>query len=262
MAEKKVVSIEDRIPKLKQARKKKANRRLIFYLSLFFILIGMVVYLQSPLSHVHEVEVSGNIYIDKEKISSLTELSSNDNFWGVKTTRVKEKVMNHPEIKSVAVSKKFPSTIKIVVEEYNRVGYVKNGSEYFALLENGDSLTSSPLHSIPGDAPLLLNFSKQTYLQEMTKELSRLPNSIVNLISEIHWQPTDGNPYKIWMFMNDGFEVDGSIRNFSSAMKSYPSISAQLDPEIKGVIHMANGGAVFNPYKTPQNEENQDEVEG
>ena len=39
MEKKNVVSIEDRIPKLKEARKKKANRRLHF-LSIYFFLLN------------------------------------------------------------------------------------------------------------------------------------------------------------------------------------------------------------------------------
>ncbi|MCD8500622.1 MAG: hypothetical protein LRY71_01750 [Bacillaceae bacterium] len=39
MDKQKIVSLEDRIPKLKQQRKQRANRRLIIYLSTFFFAI-------------------------------------------------------------------------------------------------------------------------------------------------------------------------------------------------------------------------------
>ncbi|MDC3416478.1 cell division protein FtsQ/DivIB [Aquibacillus salsiterrae] len=266
MAEKKVVSIEDRIPKLKQARKKKANRRLIFYLSLFFILIGLVGYLQSPLSRVHTIEVSGNNYVDEEDIIDLSGLSTSQNYFSVNTDEVESKVKKHLEIEKVSVSRKFPSTIIISVEEFSRIAYIQEDNDFYPLLENGATLKSYPLETMPGDAPLLVNFTKQTYLQEMTKELSELPSSITNLISEVHWQPSEGNPYKVWLFMSDGFEVDGSIRNFANTMKAYPSISAQLDRSTKGVIRMADGGAVFDPYENIEKQgndgENEDEVEG
>lgn len=260
MDDKNVVSIEDRIPKLKQARKKKANRRLIFYLSIFFILISIVIYLQSPLSHVHNIEITGNQYIEDDEVKKLSELSKDDNFWNVNKKEIKSRIEEHPEISSIAVSKTFPTTVSIHVEELQRVGYVREEGTYYPLLENGKRLESYPLTLIQGDAPLLTDFTKQTYLQDMTKEMQNLPKSIINLISEIYWRPSEGNPYRIWLYMNDGYEVEASIRNFSNTMKAYPSIVSQIDVDSKGVIHMGDGGAVFNPYKNPA-EENEDETE-
>src|SRR5690625_7485112 len=83
MSEKNVVSIEDRIPKLKQERKKKANRRLIFYLSIFFLLVSLVVYLQSPLSNVKTINVTGNNVLSKEEIIQLSELTKQTNIWEI-----------------------------------------------------------------------------------------------------------------------------------------------------------------------------------
>ncbi|MRH42167.1 FtsQ-type POTRA domain-containing protein [Aquibacillus halophilus] len=266
MSQKKIVSIEDRIPKLKQERKKKANRRLIFYLSIFFVLISIVVYLQSSLSQVHYVEVYGNNYVADQDITTLSEITTNDNFWSVSKESSEQRVGKHPEIKEVSISKKFPTTIIINVQEFERIGYVKKDNSYFPLLEDGLLLTSQSLNSIKGDAPLLTNFNKQTYLEELIGEIQNLPESIVDLISEISWAPTEGNPYKILMYMNDGFEVEGSIRNLSKTMKSYPSIVGQLDPDSEGIIHIGVG-AYFESYRNneevePTQEENQDEVEG
>lgn len=264
MSQKKVVSIEDRIPKLKQARKKKANRRLIFYLSIFFILISIVIYLQSPLSHVHIVNISGNKYLEDKTIKNLSQITSDDNFWGVDKEKIENLVGKHPEIKLVKVTKSFPSSVNVKVEEFNRVGYIKQDSTYFPLLENGNRLESSPLKLLRGDAPLITNFTKQTYLQELTKELQLLPDTVVAIISEIQWKPTEGNPYKILIYMNDGYEVDASIRNFAKSMRAYPSIVSQLDPATEGIIHVGDGGAIFDPYDSEQLEqkENHDEVEG
>ncbi|SDJ74149.1 cell division protein FtsQ/DivIB [Sediminibacillus albus] len=268
MKEKKVVSIEDRIPKLKQARKKKANRRLIFYLSVFFVLISIVVYLQSPLSQVNNIEINGNQYINNQEIQSLSGLSTDDNFWSVDTDEVVDKISGHPVVEKVEVDKQFPTTIQVTVQEFARVGYVKKDDSFYPVLENGNSLIDNKMKTAKGDAPLLNGFDKETYLQEMTKELQRLPSNIVDLISEITWVPTEENPYRIALYMNDGYEVEGSIRNFSNKMKSYPSIVAQLEPGSEGIIHIGVG-AYFESYqeqeekKEAESEEGeQDEAEG
>ena len=78
-------------------------------------------------------------------------------------------------------------------------------------------VTTSNLHN-KGDGPLLINFKDEQYLQRMAVELSKIPVDIFNLISEISWEPTEKNKYKILLYMNDGFIVDATIRNFSNKM--------------------------------------------
>lgn len=88
----------------------------------------------------------------------------------------------------------------------------------------------------------------------MSKELSNLPNNILNIISEIHWTPTDKNKNDITLYMTDGFMVQSSIRNFSEKMKVYPSIASQLEPGSEGIIHIGVG-AYFEPFNQEITEE-------
>ncbi|WP_077326015.1 cell division protein FtsQ/DivIB [Virgibacillus siamensis] len=248
MAKKKIVSIEDRIPRLKQERKKKANRRLIFYLSVFFILISIIVYLQSPLSHVKTIEVDGNSYTSDKQIKELSGISDDTNIWMINEEDVVRTVGKNPIVKSVDVSKDFPWTIKIQVSEYDYVGYIKKNGNYFPVLGNGSILADLKKETANGDAPIMLDFSNEKYLKNMANQLNKLPDSILKLISEIHWKPTDDNQNKILLYMNDGYIVDGTIREFAEKMKSYPSIVSQIQPGKKGIVHLGVG-AYFEAFK-------------
>ncbi|MEI3606720.1 FtsQ-type POTRA domain-containing protein [Pseudogracilibacillus sp. SE30717A] len=240
MEKKKIVSIEDRIPKLKEARKKKANRRLLFYLSIFFLLISIIIYLQSPLSYIKNIEVNGNDVIKKEDVVKLSGLTTSSNIWVMNKQSIIDSMESHPIIETVEVERKLPQTVQLKIKEYNIVGYIKSDLEFHPVLENGMIITTSNLNNI-GDGPLLNNFNDEQYLQRMVSELSKLPPDIFDLISEISWEPTDKNKYKIMLFMNDGFMVDATIRNFASKMAAYPSIVSQLDPKEKGIVHMGVG---------------------
>src|SRR5699024_12480160 len=110
---------------------------------------------------------------------------------------------------------------------------------YYPLLEDGELLTSEPMQNI-GDEPLFLNFDEQDYLKRLTKEIEDVPDEIFNLISEITWNPTEKNKYKITLYMNDGFVVTTTIRNFASKMKEYAAILSQLETE-QGVHHKEVG---------------------
>jgi len=252
MKKKQIVSIEDRIPKLKHARKKKANRRLIFYLSIFFFLISIIVYLQSPLSYVRTIHVTGNTSINEEEVIKQSKLTDNTNIWTINKTKIKENISENPVVESVEVNRKLPWTLEIQIEEYDRVGYIKKEGFFYPVMGNGKTLTAEQ-KTMHGDAPLIMDFTDDSYLQRMTKELEKLPEGIFNLISEVHWKPTEENKNKILLYMNDGFIVDGTIREFADKMQVYPSIVSQLEAGSKGIIHIGVG-AYFESFDQPSEE--------
>ncbi|MFC3040246.1 cell division protein FtsQ/DivIB [Virgibacillus xinjiangensis] len=257
MSQEKIVSIEERIPKLKQARKKKSNRRLVFYLSIFFILISVIIYLQSPLSHVREVVVNGNSLLEEEEVIRQSGLDDSTNIWTIDKPGITSALTSNPMVESAEISRKFPWTVKISLQEYKRIGYIKEESSYFPVLGNGRVLTQ--LENVPfkGDAPLLFNFTEEEHLHRMTAELDQLPHSLLNLISEIHWQPNESSKNNILLYMNDGYVVSGSIRSFAEKMQVYPSIVSQLDPDSEGIIHIGVG-AYFEELGTGEAEEGQE----
>ncbi|GGJ86660.1 cell division protein DivIB [Lentibacillus kapialis] len=261
MGKKNVVSIEDRIPTLKQERKKKANRRLIFYLSIFFLLISIIVYLQSPLSDVRTIAVSGNSFVSDEKVIEQSGIAKGKNIWTINEAEASRAIKGNPVIHKADVNARLPWKVDITVTEFNHVGYAVQNESYYPILGTGQILKDKEQQTASGDAPLLIDFSDEDYLTEMTHELKRLPESILKLISEIHWQPTDDNERKIKLYMNDGYIVDGTIRNFADNMSVYPSIVSQLDTESKGIIHIG-AGTYFEKFTTSEEENSEEEESG
>jgi cell division protein FtsQ len=247
----KVISIEDRIPKLKKIRKRKANRRLILLLSLFFILIGCVLYFLSPLSHVKNVVVNGNRYLSDEQIIKLSDIDSNQSIWKIDTGEVAAHLKGNPEIKSASITPVFPNTVKLTVTEHNKVAYLSKGKHFYPILENGKILDGLESTEIPVFAPVLLDFKEGVVLNKLVKELIKLPEEIQNSISEIHHTPTKTDQYHITMYMNDGFEVSATSLTLSDKMKHYASIISQLNPDVKGVIDL-EVGSFFKAYQVPE----------
>lgn len=240
MEKENIVSIEDRIPKLKEARKKKANRRLVFYLSIFFLLISIIVYLQSPLSQVKHIEVNGNLVLSDEDVVKKSGLTLDTNIWMVRKKGLKGKVEELPVVNEVEVHRKLPQTIQLDVKEHQIIGYMKVKDAYHPLLQNGKIISNGDITN-QGNGPVLHDFKDDVYLERIAAELNDIPDDISNMISEITWVPTKKNKYKIMLYMNDGFIVEATIRNFAAKMKAYPSIVSQLDEEAKGIIHMGVG---------------------
>lgn len=240
MEEKKVISIEDRIPRLKEERKKKANRQLIFYLSIFFLLISFIVYLQSPYSKVKEIKVAGNDILNDEEVIEWSSVTTDTNIWTLEYRSMKNEIANHPLIQSVEMKRKLPQTIHITVKEHDIVGYVQENNKFYPVLKDGTVKLNYEMNR-RGDQPHLINFKEEEYLEKIATELSEIPDHIVELISEVVWEPTKKNKNNITLYMNDGFIVHATLRDFSNKMKNYPSIIAQLDPKEKGIVHMGVG---------------------
>ncbi|WP_223700315.1 cell division protein FtsQ/DivIB [Sutcliffiella deserti] len=250
----KVVTLEDRVPKLKEQRKQKANRRLIFYLSLFFILISLIIYSQSSLSKVSDIDVSGNRHVTDEEIIKLSKITRETSIWRVDEEKASISILQHKELKEAEVNKVFPNKVNITVGEYNRIAYIFEEGAYYPVIENGKILEAVGQDALPDDAPLMMNWKEGNKVEEFISELMKLPDSIIYAISEIHHTPTDIDPYHITLFMNDGYEVSATVRDFSAKMTNYPSLVAELDPNLKGIINI-EVGTFFKPYESVGDEE-------
>lgn len=257
---KNIVSIEDRIPKLKEARKKKANRRLIFYMTLFFFLISIIVYLQSPLSHVKTIDIQNNTFVADEEIVESIEIDTKTNIWTVDVAKTEDKLRENPIIDEAIVTKKLPWTISIDIVEKQIIGFVENQANFYPVLENGETLETAAYSHFNGDAPLLIGFTDKEYLSKIASELNSLPKGILDLISEVHWEPEEDNKNNIFLYMNDGFIVQGAIRDFAEGMTAYPSVVSQLDPEVKGIIHVGVG-VYFEAFAEEDEDTSDEEVE-
>lgn len=243
----KVIEIEDRIPKLKAERKRKANRRLIFYVSTFFLLILIVIYLQSPLSRVGNVVIEGNQFTADSDILKAGNLSNETNFWNLSiqevTTKLEESI---PQIEKVTVKRNFPNHLTIQIKEFSRVAYLKDEKFFLPVIETGDVLAPLTGNEVPTQAPILTNWD-ETNVDDIAQQLKELPQSIIQRISEIELVPSDVFAYDVTLYMNDGFEVRSTIRDFAKKMKNYPIVVQQIEEGKKGIIHL-NLSYYFEEY--------------
>jgi cell division protein FtsQ len=242
----KVISLEDRVPNLKLQRRKKANRRLLSLLIIFFLLFLSIVYFQSPLSHVRKINIVGNSVYTDEQLTALSGITKKTNIWKVNEEKIEKKINKLVEIKSVKVKTQLPSQVTMQIEEWDRIAYIMTKGQMFPVLENGEILKEKSAGTTI-DSPVLVDFSSSKMTKEMIIALNKIPEEVLNSISEIHYSPKKTDQYHIELFMNDGFEVSASLRSFSEKMSHYPEIARQLDPKIKGVIDM-EVGSFFKAY--------------
>jgi cell division protein FtsQ len=254
MSNDKIIPIEDRIPKLKQNRRKRANRLFVMYILIFFILMVGIIYFQSPLSEVSEIHIKGNRYVSEGEIINRSKIKKGDGFWKIDLEETSHMIESHPEIAKVRSKRSYPNKISIQITERKRIGYLMEGSTIYPILDNGVIMRKRSVTSTPGDAPIFINWENGDAIQEMAAQLTKIPEEINNLISEIKYDPTPSDPMHITLFMNDGYKVSATIRNFSEKVTAYPSIVENIPEGTKGVIDL-EVGYYFRPYDNLDREE-------
>lgn len=252
----KVITLEDRIPKLKEQRRQKANRRLIFYISIFFLLILVIVYFVSPIGHVGKITVNGNHYVSDKVILNASQLAAETSFWDADPATLEHKIEQVKEIESAKVTRHFPNKISIQVTEYDRVAYLKKDAQFYPILENGERLSALSKQEIPTGAPILVNWPKGEKLEAMAAQVQKLPEPIVHRISEIYFTPTENFPKGITVYMNDGLEVRARIDDFARKMTKYPEIASKINPGTKGILYM-RVGTYFKEYRNEEASSNE-----
>ncbi|TCP29093.1 cell division protein FtsQ [Scopulibacillus darangshiensis] len=253
MPEKKVIPIEDRIPKLKQQRRQKANRRFIFYITVFFILILAVIYFESPLSTISKITIEGNHYTPKQKVLKESGLSTDSHYWDIEPDKVAARIEKLPTVQSVDIQKVFPSNVTIKVKEFQRIAYLDKDGSYIPILENGSLLPRLGKGQLPINAPLLIGWKQDEHLKNMAKQLSKSPQAIIHNISEIHPAPKKGGDETVMLYMNNGLKILANISNFSEKILAYPGIAEKLPKGTKGIVHL-QVGAYFKPDQAQKKE--------
>ncbi|AXF55471.1 cell division protein FtsQ/DivIB [Salicibibacter kimchii] len=258
MGDRKVVSANERIPALKEQRKKRANRRLIISLITIFLLIGLVVYLQSPLSDIQAIDVEGVVTGEEGEVLVQSGLEQGDNIWasdlGEAATTIEEGL---PYVSEATVSRSFPRSIHIAITEQERMAYMEENETYIPVFANGEQSPEQRLEQLPGDAPVIHGWNDESQLEILLAEMEKLTEGVVNRISEVH--PLGEEHESLRLYMNDGIEVETNVTNFSEYMSGYPAVAEEVDPGEPGVLHMK-----MRPYfesSTPPEEDTDDSAE-
>ncbi|WP_404409027.1 cell division protein FtsQ/DivIB [Jeotgalibacillus malaysiensis] len=247
MNRKPVVSLEDRVPQLRQRRRKRANRRLVGVVLLFVFMIIIVLYFQSPYSKVQNIQITGNSGISKDQAVQLSGISTGDPYWTLNTEEAENRLKDNKMIKDAEIKRDLPLNVEVIIEEFDKVALSREGQLYRAVYENGFIGEPLPVQDIDFSAPVLNGFQQGQIVNDLASALSDLPGNVLNSISEVHYSPSEVDSNRIIIYMNDGFEVHAVIPTLVEKMTHYPSIVSQLDPEVRGIIDL-EVGSYFRAY--------------
>lgn len=193
--------------------KKKSNKKLISIIVFLFIALLIIVFFNSSLSKITEIQVTGAQFISNAEIMNDADLKVGDSFLFSSSKKIKDTLLRNSSIQNVDVSKKFPGIIKINVQEYKVVAFeLSENGELIALLASGASVATNSERMQIMDKPILTGWQPDDMnKKELMKQLSTIDNALLSDISEISPIPSSAFPDRILIFTRTKFEVITAI---------------------------------------------------
>ncbi|MFD1319478.1 cell division protein FtsQ/DivIB [Loigolactobacillus zhaoyuanensis] len=236
-------TIEHKLPRLKELRRKHLVRRLTFLLSILVIILIIAGYFMSPLSKVGLLSVTSDQQspLSEQTVIDASGIKTSDSVVGIllkQRTITKKMTTSEPKIKSATLAVQNFRDVKLKIKTYKTVGLLVRGTRYYPILENGVIAKDSTAQPTSNHS-VYSHFKSGAKLQQMIKQARKLPSTVRNGISEIQFTPTKLNPERVHLYMNDGNQVYATISTFAKKMQYYPNIAKEMQK--KGTVNLEVG---------------------
>lgn len=245
-----VRSLEDRIPYMKNQRRKKANRRLSTILLLFAVLIVLVVYMQTSLSDVKAVNVNGLVWLTEADVLKGTNLDTSSKIVQLSPNEIEQTIRSLPGVKDAEVDRSWYNVVTVNVEEEKMIAYSRTESEEVVVLADGSLHPTGQIDDPKKlkDGPLLREFTDVTELEKVASELELVDDALRARMSEIVFSKKKGEPVRYEIYMNDGNTLLTPTFKLSQTVSKYGDIFENIPKGQRGTVVM-DGGYYFVPYE-------------
>src|SRR5690606_20156913 len=154
----KVIDIEERIPTLRERRKKRTNRKFVALLFIFLTLLAVLLYSQSKYSEIQTITIEGAVLFDQESYQAASGLNIGDSMWSFDAGTVAQQLEKLEWIEEASVKKNWLTGVEIILKEYVQMGYLDRGNSYQIVLSNNLAL-DQPVANV--DGPIYMNFENE-----------------------------------------------------------------------------------------------------
>lgn len=228
----------------------KPAKKYLIIMSILFVCLLTLVYLQIPTSHISKISVDGATLKEASYYSKQSDIYEGDSLWGYRNEEVEKRLANERTVKKVVVQRELPNTVHIKLTEYKRVAYVRDEEkrvEY--VLENGVVLRADQ-EVKEMDMPIMTGFTNEEVRQHTAEQLAKLDSELLHSISEIRPNVSSKNVNYIKLYMTDGNEVRANAKTLASKLQYYPEMAEQVKNEKKknGIFNL-EVGEYFESYK-------------
>lgn len=227
----------------------KKKKRIVLGIFLVILATYLLVF-QSPLFIIDTLEYNQSMNINNSEIMQYAGLDDGTNYFFVSTDTIASKLLEHPYVKSVEVTKRLPDVLSMTFEYKEEFVAIVYSGMY---LTTDDQLNVLKAEEVVGDIFLIEGFHVKSFNigeQIKVKDFHVLQHSIelIHLLEKSH---IDAKPVLVYadgsieLELNSAYKVkfgDGSSieRKFNNFVDIYDDLNSKQ--AISGVIDVSNEG--------------------
>lgn len=219
--------------------KKKVIKRRIKWkviLKIFFLLFLVALFF-FYLFHVktRHIVIIGNSYVSDHEIITTAGFKNYPYLFQVSNQEIKKRLLDLPFLNEVQIHKSLFGTLTLEVTEAKPLFYNRNNNKL--VLSNAKEIDETDLDGVP----TLINYVPDTLYTRLIDTLKKIDVNVVQLISEIEYQPWKSNDVMIdetrfFLRMNDGNSVYVNLINMEK-LNTYIEIYASLEGK-QGILYL------------------------
>lgn len=219
--------------------KKKVIKRRIKWkviLKIFFLLFLVAIFF-FYLFHVktRHIVIIGNSYVSDHEIITTAGFKNYPYLFQVSNQEIKKRLLDLPFLNEVQIHKSLFGTLTLEVTEAKPLFYNRNNDKL--ILSNAKEIDETDLDGVP----TLINYVPDTLYTRLIDTLKKIDVNVVQLISEIEYQPWKSNDVMIdetrfFLRMNDGNSVYVNLINMEK-LNTYIEIYASLEGK-QGILYL------------------------
>lgn len=205
---------EPPVPKKKKKIKKvkeKSLSQIAFQKSLPVILVSLLlmaasIFMITPYSKVKDFSIKGNHQTNLEELVKASKVKASD-YWLTLVTSpgpYEQAIIDaNPWVKSVKMSYQFPNHFQLNVTEFEVIAYAQVEGGFQPILENGKRVDKVKASELPKSF-LIINLEDEKAIQELVKQLTTLPKSLVKNIKSVSLAGSKTTSDLLVIDMHDG----------------------------------------------------------
>lgn len=232
--------------------------KLWLILSVLLAALLSVIFFRSSMSRIQQIEVEGNVYVDRSAVIEAAGLRIGAPFFGSSADSVEQRIeSNLSAVEAATVEKRFPGKILLTVDEYDPVAYeLSEDGSVRALLGSGAEVLLRD-QGLPADKPMLTEWAgKDEEKARLCRVLASVPDSLLSDLSEIMPAPTEAFPDKIRLYTRSRFEVETTISLLKDKLGILGGITETQTPGFVSLLEADN----FEPFVSTETETEGEDV--
>ncbi|MDO3409213.1 FtsQ-type POTRA domain-containing protein [Saccharibacillus sp. CPCC 101409] len=237
--------------------RRRGRWKLWLTIAVLLLAVLSVLFFRSSLSRIQQIEVEGNVYVDRSAIIEAAGLRIGNQFFSSSVDSVQRRIVsNLSAVESATVEKRFPGTIVLKVNEYDPVAYeLLDDGTVQALLGSGAQVQIKD-QGLPAEKPLLTEWAgKDEEKAQLCRVLATIPDSQLSDLSEIMPSQSVSYPDQIRIYTRSRFEVITTVSLLKDKLQLLGGIVELQGPGTATLLDSDNIVPFVDPEAETETEE-------